>query len=383
MISPQLLTIVRCPACGEEGLLRPEGEALRCIRCGRDYPRRPGYLELMPPPGTFAHTSDYVAEEEAFAQALDYRTVGPPLLAAGVRQKVLRRMLRPGPRDCVLDAGTGNAKFALWNRAAVGQMVGVDPASLFADAALQEVDLVRGDARRLPLAAASFDKAFSVDVFEHLTRPDLEATLDELHRVLRPGGRLLVYSNTREPSRLQPIINLWRWLGRWLRRRGLAAPDMDTLRKADHVKAIATYQELVALVQAHGFRPVQVRFWNSVFTSLVEHVVQPLVEGRGRPAAAEPAANVPSSPLAPAGRGVAASAGGEGKNLSSPPVPAGPGPAGNREGRGGRRAQLRQRASRRGFLYCAGQFLTWVMGWDVALFGHMRSGSYFVLLEKQ
>jgi ubiquinone/menaquinone biosynthesis C-methylase UbiE len=305
----------------------------------------------MPRGTSFEHTSDYVAEEEAFAEALDYRSVGPPLLAAGVRQRTLRRLLRPGPADRVLDCGCGNAKFSLWNAGDVGLMVGLDPATLFADAALEKVDLVRGDARRSPFASGSFDKAFSIDVFEHLTLADLEAVLDELHRVLLPGGRLLIYSNTREPSRLQAVVDLWRRIGRWLRRRGLAGPDYDALRKADHVKAIATYEQLVELVEGHGFHVVTVRFWNSVVTSFVEHVLMPLVEGRPgrgrkgptRPKEADPLAGAPEPPP---------------------------------------RVRWRERASRRGPLYWGARVLTWFMGLDLTLFGRLRSGSYFLLLER-
>lgn len=347
MVSPDLLAIVRCPVCRDEGFLQVEEEALRCARCGERYPRHPGYLDLLPRQETLAHTSRYVAEEESFAAALDYRTVGPPLLAAGVRQHVLRQMLSFQPDDGVLDCGCGNGKFALWNRSAVRLLAGLDPATLFAEAALEEVDLVQGDARRSPFATASFDKAFSIDVFEHLTRPDLEAVLRELHRLLRPGGRLLVYSNTRERSRLQPIIDLWRRIGRFLRRHGLTAPETDALRKADHVKALATFEELAALVQAHGFRLVQVRFWNSVVTSFVEHVLGPLGEA------------LASLPGRLRRRPVSTPLGGE------------------------TRSRLRQRATRRGPLYRAACALTWLMGLDVLLFGRLRSGSYFLLLERE
>lgn len=335
VVSAELLRIVRCPECGDAGELRPASGQLRCSACGAAYEQLPGYLDLMPRAGRFAHTSRYVAEEAAFAATLDYRQVGPPVLAAGVRQALLRRMLRLRPTDRVLDVGCGNGKFALWNRPAVALMVGLDPAPFFADAALEHVDLVRGDARQAPFASGSFDKAFSIDVFEHLTREDLEAVLSEVYRLLRSGGRLFIYSNTRERSRLQPVIDLWRRLGAALRRRGIVGPERDALRKADHVKAIGTFAELEALVQAHGFRVVRVCFWNSAITSFVEHVVQPFFEGKKRAGPAE-----------------------EGK------------------------ARWRARAGRRGSVYFLARAVTWAMGLDIALFGRLRSGSYFLLVEK-
>lgn len=335
MVSPELLELVRCPLCRDEGRLYPEEKALHCLHCGATYVRRPGYLDLLPPAGTLAHTSRYVAEEEEMAAALDYRQVGPPLLAAGVRQRMLRQMLRLRGDERVLDCGCGNGKFALWNRASAGLMVGLDPATLFADAVLEEVDLVRGDARRLPFASGSFDKAFSIDVLEHLTRPDIEAMLDELWRVLRPGGRLLIYSNTREPSSLQPIVSFWRLLGRTLRR-WRKMPDPDALRKADHVKAIATFAELRALVEESGFRLLEVRFWNSVITSFVDHVLLPAFS----PRRSEP--------------------GSEGEA----------------------RPHRREQAIRHGLLYRAARVLTWAMGLDIVLFGRLRAGPYFLLLER-
>ena len=148
MVSPELLEIVRCPLCRDEGLLQPEGEGLRCSRCGNAYARRPGYLDLLPPAGT-SLTSRYVTEQEEMAAALDYRRVGPPLLAAGVRQRMLRRMLRLQGNERVLDCGCGNGKFALWNRASARLMVGLDPATLFADAALEQVDLLQAADKKI------------------------------------------------------------------------------------------------------------------------------------------------------------------------------------------------------------------------------------------
>jgi SAM-dependent methyltransferase len=49
---------------------------------------------------------------------------------------------------------------------------------------------VAGDATRLPYPDASFDRLVASEVMEHV--PDDEAALDELVRVLRPGGTLAI-----------------------------------------------------------------------------------------------------------------------------------------------------------------------------------------------
>jgi ubiquinone/menaquinone biosynthesis C-methylase UbiE len=48
----------------------------------------------------------------------------------------------------------------------------------------------QGDAKRLPYADWSFDRAFLVTVLGEI--PGQDAALRELHRVIKPGGRLLI-----------------------------------------------------------------------------------------------------------------------------------------------------------------------------------------------
>jgi SAM-dependent methyltransferase len=65
-----------------------------------------------------------------------------------------------------------------------------------AAAAEGRVDLRVGDAAALPFADGAFDKAFAVNVIYFWPEPG--KVLEELRRVLRPGGRLAVYRATRE-----------------------------------------------------------------------------------------------------------------------------------------------------------------------------------------
>lgn len=51
-------------------------------------------------------------------------------------------------------------------------------------------DLRQGDASKLPFADASFDLVYSIGVLHHT--PDIEDCLLEAHRVLKPGGRIVI-----------------------------------------------------------------------------------------------------------------------------------------------------------------------------------------------
>jgi len=51
---------------------------------------------------------------------------------------------------------------------------------------------VHGDARRLPLATGCVDGVWAQASLLHLSREDAARALAEVHRILRPGGILLV-----------------------------------------------------------------------------------------------------------------------------------------------------------------------------------------------
>lgn len=62
----------------------------------------------------------------------------------------------------------------------------------------ERVDVVRGDARQLPFADASFDVAVTQAVWPSIE--DKAAMLAEVHRVLVPGGRFAIYEVVGGPA---------------------------------------------------------------------------------------------------------------------------------------------------------------------------------------
>lgn len=113
-----------------------------------------------------------------------------------------------GARD-VLDFGCGCGRVLRYWEGHAGTVSGSDRdggAVEWCSANLQFARIVRNDlAPPLPHADASLDLVYALSVFTHLTEELQTAWRDELRRVLRPGGRLLLTTHGRSyVPRLEP-----------------------------------------------------------------------------------------------------------------------------------------------------------------------------------
>ena len=200
-------------------------------------------------------------------------------------------------------------------------------------------------------------------MLEHFPRDVIDAYLAETARTLRPGGRFFAFSNTSDPSSLQLLTDASRKLGQLFVRAGVYDFERQGRRKSDHIKALRTWDDVLDAMRVAGLRPVKIVFWNSVFTSFVEHVLMKLGEAAlGRKAQGQaPQAKAGDPADSPATLG--ASSDGTDREIRA-------------------RQRMRARLERRGPAYYALMAVTLMMELDLWLFGRLRSGSYFIVVEK-
>lgn len=161
-------------------------------------------------------------------------------------------VLQPGVGERILDVGCGPALLVRDLASAVGRtglVAGIDDSDemiALARTRCADRDQVRlevAHAERLPFATGSFDAATCVQVLLYV--PDVAAALAEMHRVVRPGGRVVVMEtdwrgivlSTADPALSERITAVW-----------------DAFVPSPHLPS-----RLGGMLRATGFDAVQVR----------------------------------------------------------------------------------------------------------------------------
>lgn len=180
------------------------------------------------------------------------------------RSALTRAGLRPGMRLLDVGSGTGAVAQAAARIIDPATIVCCDPCeNMLARAAarLPAASMVHAPAERLPFEAGSFDFLTLGYALRHVA--DLQATFCEFHRVVAPGGRVLILEITKPASwlmasaarlYLRDVVPLMGWL---------ATGDRHAARLMryfwDTIDACVPPQAIVTHLQQAGFRDVHRR----------------------------------------------------------------------------------------------------------------------------
>ena len=345
MISSRLLSVVRCPDC--HSTLQGAAVSLTCGGCGRHYASPADYLDLRPRE-QFAEQTKYL--DEALHVDARHERVSPPLLGSRIRNDMLRSFLAPRPGELVADLGCGSGRAVLWNRDLGAETVGIDISPFFARDARRDIDLLLADLRKLPFADATFDKAWSLDVLEHLSPDALHGMLTEANRVLKPGGALFVYTHVRKNAPIAAGLKAINQFAKRLERWGLVDLRQERLRKSDHLNPLRDIPHLEEVAAATGFRIAKIRYYTPIVGGFVENIMMRVAE---RAMAKRAAKRLPTT-----GESDAAAV---------------------REAR----TSAKERIATSPTTYAALRGLSALMKLDLLLFGRVRSGPFFALLVKK
>jgi SAM-dependent methyltransferase len=155
----------------------------------------------------------------------------------------------------VLEAGCGIATDGMQFIRAGARYTGMDfsPSALEIarhrfDTAAVDASLVRGSIAEMPFDAGSFDLVYSNGVIHHL--PETRRVVDEMHRVLRPGGQATVMVYHRDSLNFYASIMVLRRLLAAL----LFIPGADRQLAAATGEPLEVFEGHRELMREHGLR---------------------------------------------------------------------------------------------------------------------------------
>lgn len=172
--------------------------------------------------------------------------------------RIARLMMGLGKGDTVLDVACGPGNFAREFARSTGPdglVVGIDASRTMLEQGVRELSgsgvsnlaLVCGDASRLPFADGAFDGICCFGALYLIPKP-FEA-LDEMTRVLKPGGRIALMTSVRRQLTPRPVATV---MGRTS---GVKVFEADELTDALDARGfVDIHQRLAGLAQFVGAR---------------------------------------------------------------------------------------------------------------------------------
>ncbi len=217
---------LRCPACRRDQVLEVQVQAsderevregaLRCRACGAEFAVDKGVAELLHDPpayivaeaaglGRFAEQMRLEGWDREMVRRLPDVEHGYWYVQARSMHQLLTTIpFQPG--QSILDVGSNTCwaanRFAERGLHAIAldiataELQGLHTAEYFIDDGDVFFERVLGSMDAIPLVSSSLDYVYCCEVLHHNDLASLRRTFQEIFRVLRPGGRLLMVNET-------------------------------------------------------------------------------------------------------------------------------------------------------------------------------------------
>ena len=213
-----------------------------------------------------------------FAEAAPRYDVATRILSFGGDAVWKQRLIEALPENAAsaldLACGTGDVCFLLAERFPRIRVEGIDLTPEMLDIAEhrntfgEQIRFIPGDLCRLPQAKASFDLATGAYALRNA--PDLKLCIEEIYRVLKPGGLAAFLDFSRSPSRVSQKIQyglLRFWGGLW----GLLLHGNPAVHGyiSESLKNYPNRPELDALFIGTGFEKISSRLFYGGMTELL------------------------------------------------------------------------------------------------------------------
>ncbi len=166
--------------------------------------------------------------------------------------------LRPGQRVLDLAGGTGDLTALLARRAGAVVLADVNPAMLgrgrarlLDEGVAGNVGYAQADAEHLPFGAHTFDCVTIAFGLRNVT--DKEAALREMHRVLRPGGRVVILEFSRPTvAAVRPFYDFYSFRVLPLMGRLIAGDSASYRYLAESIRVHPDQRTLKAMMERAG-----------------------------------------------------------------------------------------------------------------------------------
>lgn len=184
---------------------------------------------------------------------------------------VIRQHLAPGARILHAGCGSGQVDFDLQNEMQITAVdISVPALNLYKRNNPKATAVQHADIFALPFESGSYDGAYNLGVVEHFPREDIRRILLEMARVVKPGGKIIIFWPHRHASSVA-VLRCVHWVARKVFHSPLSLhpPEITLIPNRTYAENLA--RELAIPLVAYQFGPADLFVQAAVVFQRPEH----------------------------------------------------------------------------------------------------------------